>query len=1455
MAKQIKSTAILFGGYLYQNLVGLEFLCNWLENPALYDWVKFEADDDGIPKGLDDIVARRKDGTLVLLQVKFTVDAYQSANALSWSWVLAHKPKGRSFVQKWADAFFSAGAEYVSDAALVTNRIPDREFAACLDPNGRIDVATIPKEIREQLLEQLGGEERATEFFGAFDIRHSQQGYVSLESTLRDRFIPRFTDSHGWLNLYREAIDWATRRYFPPPAGEIRLDIVRGILNSRRPEPLTQSFEIPDGYIPPDDEFTQSFIDRILSGSENVVVLWGSPGQGKSTFLSHVCSELDRQSILYVRHHYFLNLAEMKDRLSLFQVANSLMAQMESRQIEHVRGLRDSPEKLREWIVECARGASEEGNRFLVVIDGLDHVWRENERNRTPLDSLFQYLFPVPENVTLVIGTQKVSDEQLPYHFDRFVPDNCWVELPRMSLRSIKKWLQVQLDSETFDIPESNSGSSYEPLTDLARAFERLSGGHPLVLVYSFRTLAREERLLSADVVDGYSNRSNGDVNDYYLAMWKHLSFDAKDALHLIADAGFIWPLLGIELCLGVNAADLRREIGNLLFESEAGCIAFHGSILVFVRETKEHNDRVSSLLNKVIHWLTTLAPPYYRWGWLWIYQARLGSPENILTLTTREWVVSSLAKAYPDSQISAILSMAERIAFDSADYSTAVRIRWLKIRLQNGKEFQVRDYDRLYRCALRITDEGFRAIEVCSSLNTATIRELNLLGMLYVEAGNRAGAVECQELIRRRINDRIKARAYDNGFLENASKQYLELAAATGEYKPERIIKSILGFRGIATDLFQYFLDNLSKKMELRPLMEFVNVPLQLRMRKDLELTAIRIAGACHARIHEWPQFARFHKHPISVCWRFLYGEKADAKLYFNVQEPALEVNGRMELSDDLTERYLHGLFFYSLARVLEIDGAPVIDIKPNYCNRTWLESIAMHMINAANRVGAIFARGETPSFDLVYRLFSHVTPPNKYDEHREYVIFRRALLAIAQDLFLLSAARGNLSEVPPAELNRVIKSQHFSFSEWSELYVHKELHILTKESVESLLQSELQNASSAVSLFNERTEQYLGLCELALHQDAFSIATEALGKALNCVMGYGWRKEGSFAHVLDVIEAMEPVDVTFALNALRRIAPIMSRIGDMTEDDGVRESDLAPILLRLMPSSYVRFYEHLLVSSEWYLAELTFTALMKEISFEQPISELLACALWESRAVAELKKRADNGYEKAGDVVENSATQLGKSVGQLLNEEAGSSSNQERDGDIDPNMYGPSEFHQLLSEMKDKNIFTAAHDIARKWFVHWVDAGRGADVLQSIGTILTLARFPWEVAGLLDDVFELSMRLEGKKAAYKWLVAAQIQNHGWDAHYSEKQALKRFAVVASHYSDRWKEFIKDTAKSPYEYKMDALLIPHHRLVQFLIAVGQVETGRRVAEAMITSVIDDFIDQPLPVPKWLEVC
>jgi hypothetical protein len=58
---RIKRSAIPLSGYVYQNLVGLNLLCDWLEDPALYEWVQFEADHDEVPQGLDDVVAQRWD--------------------------------------------------------------------------------------------------------------------------------------------------------------------------------------------------------------------------------------------------------------------------------------------------------------------------------------------------------------------------------------------------------------------------------------------------------------------------------------------------------------------------------------------------------------------------------------------------------------------------------------------------------------------------------------------------------------------------------------------------------------------------------------------------------------------------------------------------------------------------------------------------------------------------------------------------------------------------------------------------------------------------------------------------------------------------------------------------------------------------------------------------------------------------------------------------------------------------------------------------------------------------------------------------------------------------------------------------------------------------------------------------------------------------------------------------
>jgi hypothetical protein len=130
MPGNIKRTAISASGYLYQTLVGIRLLCDWLDDPALYQWIQFEADDQADARGLDDIVAQRSDRLLDLIQVKFTVDPFDSANSLSWAWLLERKgTKGRSLLEKWSGAAFKVGFDRVGRVALMTNRRPDAEFA------------------------------------------------------------------------------------------------------------------------------------------------------------------------------------------------------------------------------------------------------------------------------------------------------------------------------------------------------------------------------------------------------------------------------------------------------------------------------------------------------------------------------------------------------------------------------------------------------------------------------------------------------------------------------------------------------------------------------------------------------------------------------------------------------------------------------------------------------------------------------------------------------------------------------------------------------------------------------------------------------------------------------------------------------------------------------------------------------------------------------------------------------------------------------------------------------------------------------------------------------------------------------------------------------------------------------------------------------------------------------
>lgn len=350
--------------------------------------------------------------------------------------------------------------------------------------------------------------------------------------------------------------------------------------------------------------------------------------------------------------------------------------------------------------------------------------------------------------------------------------------------------------------------------------------------------------------------------------------------------------------------------------------------------------------------------------------------------------------------------------------------------------------------------------------------------------------------------------------------------------------------------------------------------------------------------------------------------------------------------------------------------------------------------------------------------------------------------------------------------------------------------------------------------------------------------------------MIGYGWRKDPTISFALDAVKAISTRDRAFAADMLRRLIPVVLPLGDMTEDSGTRPADLAAPIIDLMPAVFAAFYNHCLVSSEWYTAGNVFAELLSRQSLDDPAMPVVAAALWDAPAVGALRDRAAAGDERARALIAANAERFGLPVEELGIERERHNSPEPAEPDVDVTAYSASSVQALQAELRSRNAYVAERRIIRRWFEHWLAQGRGIELLRSLEPLRDQRDGVGGIADILDQAFETSLELEGKEAAYRWLVAAQLQCRGWDEYHGLQQALRRYATFAAHYKQRWRQFIVDTTRP--DGPGGLLSIPHHRLVHFLLVVDEVAAARSVVQVMVDTTVEDFSDQPLTSPVWL---
>ncbi|WP_052748110.1 ATP-binding protein [Brevundimonas diminuta] len=595
-------------------------------------------------------------GRYELTQVKFAVDPDNPDTALDWDWLLARKPRGKSLLQRWSDGVAPhVTAGKLATAQLKTDRKPDPGFNRCL-VGQRVDYARVPPDIRAKIETQLGSDTVARTFFDHFDFMHSQPVLENLEAALWAR-ISSDTDRAGFALFQRQVQLWATQKNWPHPDGKVRHVHLQQAFSTERAKPLPQGFRVPADYRAPDADFAGRFSSRVR-GEDGITVLWAPPGRGKSTFLSHFTSTLNPEEVVCIRHHYFLSLDDRSEgRFHVQAIARSLEAQLE----EAVPDMRFGRRSVGEMIEQAAKHIVSEGKRLIVIIDGLDHVWREG-RSHEHTEELFNALIPVVPGVHLVVGTQKIAEAHLPARLLAAAPMPGWVELPLMNRAAAHAWVRSQHKAGRLNLFRWPHQAMVKALAEVSDAFADISVGLPLHLIYSFEAAAGSGDAVTPDMVRMLPACPTGDIRDYYATFLLKLSDRGKAILHVLAGLNFAPPPFALNSCFGVDDQSILglAEIGHLLDFRETEVRPFHGSLFAFLQDAPDHDALFMANSAPTLDWLEREAPPYWREAWLWITQARRGDVRNLIEEPTRDWALSFVAAGYPIDRMINVLEHAE---------------------------------------------------------------------------------------------------------------------------------------------------------------------------------------------------------------------------------------------------------------------------------------------------------------------------------------------------------------------------------------------------------------------------------------------------------------------------------------------------------------------------------------------------------------------------------------------------------------------------------------------------------------------------------------------------------------------------------------------------------------------------------------------------------------------------
>src|SRR5215469_10292676 len=265
----------------------------------------------------------------------------------------------------------------------------------------------------------------------------------------------------------------------------------------------------------PIEPSVNQFEQRLNTLPGGYIAVLGTPGSGKSSLLTQTLRRRTERVIRYYAYTpdaqdpvnvrgesvNFLHDVVLALKHAGFPLGNASVSSFDRDQLLH---------HLHQQLQELHKDWQATGRKTIILIDGLDHISREQHPSRSLL-----YDLPrpeqVPEGIFIVLGSQTDQLSELP---DR-VQYTIRQASRRVEMQPLPRKAVLQIIERMSLSPSLSTEQKSQVYT--------LSAGHPLALAYLLQHLAdasdRAEQQNILDTTDQYE----GDIEVLYYSHWRHI--------------------------------------------------------------------------------------------------------------------------------------------------------------------------------------------------------------------------------------------------------------------------------------------------------------------------------------------------------------------------------------------------------------------------------------------------------------------------------------------------------------------------------------------------------------------------------------------------------------------------------------------------------------------------------------------------------------------------------------------------------------------------------------------------------------------------------------------------------------------------------------------------------------------------------------------------------------------